>query len=173
MQSFAGTKFIAASIPLQILSPIILLVGMNNIFGLQVLTPLGKEKLLLRAVVIGMIFSISANLFAIPLLSFTGAAIVNLLTEIIVTIACYLYMRRYSKIALDGKVFIQCLIGALLFIPVALIVKDIKVSFLLQQIALIIICAVLYTAYVWFFVSNVYLQNFKNEVMRKVGFSTH
>jgi O-antigen/teichoic acid export membrane protein len=173
VQSFAGPKFVAASIPLEILSPIIMLVALNNIFGFQVLTPLGKEKLLLRAVVIGMVFSISANLFVIPLLSYTGAALVNLLTEVIVTIACYVYMRRYSKVALDVKVFLQCLAGALLFIPVAFLVKDINASYIIQQISLIVICVVIYVVYVWFFVRNVYLENFKVEVLKKIGLSMH
>lgn len=42
----SGRDFIGATLAMQIITPTILLIGLSNITGIQILTPLGKEKLL-------------------------------------------------------------------------------------------------------------------------------
>ena len=112
VHNFAGDRFEQSVLPVKILSPVIMLVGLNNIFGFQILTPMGKEKYLLKAVVIGMVFSLVSNLCLIPLFSFVGAAITSLLTECVVTFFCFLFVRKYIKVIFDSKFFFQCVIGA-------------------------------------------------------------
>ncbi len=171
VQKFAGNKFLGSILPVQILSPVILLVGLNNILGFQILTPFGKEKYLLRAVIIGMFFSLGLNLCLIPWLSFTGAAITNLLTECVVTFFCYIYVSKFISFDYDLKVIFQSIIGAGVFFPIAYLVRKAPVSTDLREIMVILSCGLFYVLYVWFFLKNSYVSNFKQLISQRL-FST-
>ena len=54
----AGERFMNAIPVVKILSWVIILIGLAHIFGLQILNAIGKEKLVLRSVATGMVFSI-------------------------------------------------------------------------------------------------------------------
>lgn len=173
IDSFAGKKFDSAILILQILSPLVLIVGISNIYALQLLTTMGREKLLLKTVIIGMFVSLIGNIILIPILSYKGAAITNILTEIVVTFMAYYFVRKYIKIPLDGKIFFQCFFGAAVFIPIAYLVKYISIGQLYQDLLTIIICATFYVAFIYFFVKNIYVNNFKELVFEKLGFKNH
>ncbi len=169
VQLFAGNDFQNSIIPLQLLSPIIILVGLNNIFGFQILTPIGKEKHLLTAVLIGMVVSFVLNLCLIPYLSYTGAAISNLVTECVVTYMCYYFVKRSIAIQLSPALFFNCLFGALLFIPIAYIIRYLHAGYRLQEFAIIFCCIIFYMLYTWLFVSNVHLTNLKQTLFNKIN----
>jgi len=170
VHSFAGEKFIGAIIALQILSPVIILVGLNNLFAIQILAAMDKEDLLLRSVVAGMIFSLAVNIALIPLLSYKGAAITNLLTELVVTLVAYFYVHRHINIdiTLNKKVFLQCLAGAAAFIPIAYGIRSLSLNYILQEILVILCCIGFYLTYLWFFVKNIYIDNIKVIVLNKL-----
>lgn len=168
VNSFGGSKFGASIIVLQILSPVIIIIGLSSLFGMQLLTPMGKEKYLLRAVVAGMVFSLLVNCCLIPLFSYIGAAITNLLTECVVTTVAWHFVRRYVRLSLDVSIFFQSLLGALLFFPIAFLVRKLPWNDVLKEILVIISCATAYLVYVWFNVRNVYVASFKQLVIQKL-----
>jgi O-antigen/teichoic acid export membrane protein len=169
VRTFAGSKFLNAVPVLQILSPVTIVVGMTFIFAAQLLTPLGREGQLLKISIAGMLFSLAANLFLIPWLSYAGAAITNVLTELLVACLCYRLLRKSILIHFDLKIFTMCLIGAFLFIPIAFFIRRLDLSGLSADVALITTCAASYIVYLWFFVKNIYLDQFKNTVLSRLG----
>ncbi len=169
INTFAGGKFSHSIGALQILAPVIILVGINSIFGSQLLAPIGKEKYLLISVVIGMVFSLVVNLLIIPVLSYTGAAITNLCTEVVVTLACYYFARRFVTIRFDYKVFLQCLLGAVMFVPIAFFIRRYSNNYITGEISIIAACVFFYACYLWFVVQNVYVRNIKELVLAKLG----
>lgn len=170
VHTFAGEKFAGAVIALQILSPVIILVGLNNLFAIQMLGTMNKENFLLRSVVAGMIFSIIVNILLIPLLSYIGAAITNLLTELVVTVAAYYYVNKYLdiNITLNKKLFFQCLAGAAAFFPISYLLRSLGLNFILTEILVIGCCAAFYVSYVWFFVKNIYIDNIKVIILKRL-----
>lgn len=168
INTFAGEAFKSAIFILQLLSPVVLLVGLTNIFAVQLLTPIGQEKLLLRAVFLGMTVSIVLNFCLIPIFSYTGAAITFLITEAVVPLACYFYVRKFVSISFDYKILLQSLFGSLLFIPIALLIRRLDFNDLYKEILIIVTCILLYSSYVWFFVKNIYISNIKADVIEKV-----
>ncbi|MBE5878739.1 MAG: flippase [Lachnospiraceae bacterium] len=82
----AGESFSGSIIPMQIIIPTLLLVGITNITGTQTLVSLGREKAVLLSVVIGAIVDALLNLILIPFWGGTGAAIGTLFAEIAVMI---------------------------------------------------------------------------------------
>jgi O-antigen/teichoic acid export membrane protein len=168
VHNFAGNKFSGSIVPVRILSPVIILVGLNNIFGFQILTPIGKEKFLLRAVVIGMFVSLTLNLCLIPLFSYIGAAVTNLLTEAIVTLFCYIFVRKYITIKFDLTIFLQCTLGAAFFFIIAFLIRGTSISFNFREIIIIISCIIFYSVYTWFFINNIYVLNFKQMIISRI-----
>jgi len=83
---FCGQAFISADIVLALTAPVIFIIGVSNIIGIQVLYPLGKENLVILSTIGGALTNLIINFLLIPKLSYTGASISTLVAESIVTI---------------------------------------------------------------------------------------
>lgn len=173
VETFAGKKFEASEFSLKTLSPVILLIGLNNIFGVQLLTPLGKEKFFFIAVSGGMVCSIVLNLFLIPSFSFVGAAITNLCTEVVVTLLCFYFVRKYIAVSFDMKIFFQCLFAASMFFPIAFLIHQFHFSYILTELLIIISSTVFYITFIWLFIKNEYVDNIKHLLLSKLRLSTN
>lgn len=114
----AGQGFEASVAASQILSPIIVLMGLSNVFGIQVLLPFSKEKYLLVVFLSGTVLSIA---LAIPLTQFyghLGAAITTLATELAMTFLSFHYFKKVLVMAIPWKYFGWCMVLSVLFVPV-------------------------------------------------------
>ncbi len=83
---FSGSEFLPAIKSVQIMNGVSLLIGLSNIYGMQILVPMGEDKKLLISVLIGTILSLTLNFILIPIWADVGAALTNLLSELSVTI---------------------------------------------------------------------------------------
>lgn len=92
----SGERFDGAIWPMQIVLPTILLIGLTDVIGLQVLVPLGKEKEVFYSVVGGGIVDLIACLLLIPRFAVVGAAISNLLAEFTVLVLQIYFVRKYG-----------------------------------------------------------------------------
>ena len=90
----SGNQFDGAILPMQIVLPTILLIGLTNIIGLQVLVPLGKEKEVFFSVVGGGIIDLIACSVLIPGYGVIGAALSNLLAEFTVLVLQVYYASK-------------------------------------------------------------------------------
>jgi len=88
----SGSKYSGSILPLQLLMPAILFIGITNILGIQILVPLGKEKIVLYSVIIGAIVNVVINYLLIPKYVSSGAAIGTVIAEFAVLIFQYLSM---------------------------------------------------------------------------------
>lgn len=89
----SGESFLGAVPAVMIITPTILLIGLSNITGIQVLVPTGREHLVLRSVVYGAIVDFGLNLCLIPFFGAAGAAFGTLMAEFVVTIVQFVYLR--------------------------------------------------------------------------------
>jgi O-antigen/teichoic acid export membrane protein len=168
---FAGVKFAGAATVLSILSINLFLIGLNNLFGLQILTPIGKEGLLLKAVTIGMFFSIVTNLFLIKYFSYTGAAITNVITEIIVTGTTFYYAKKNLSFTLNIKILYSCLIGVSPFLLIYFIARYLPITSFFQNITIITGCCIIYFLYVYIFLKDQYVERLKMSLLTKFNIS--
>lgn len=81
----AGPLFAEATITMKILLPVILIIALSNLIGIQVLIPMGKEKLTLYSVIAGAVVNFTLNLILIPSFARNGAAAGSLIAEGTVT----------------------------------------------------------------------------------------
>jgi O-antigen/teichoic acid export membrane protein len=90
----SGEDFLGAVGPMQIIMPTLLLIGLTNILGIQILVPTGREKTVLCSVMVGAAVDLVCNFFLIPRYAATGAAVSNLLAEVAVLIFQIVALRR-------------------------------------------------------------------------------
>jgi len=165
---FAGNKFDGSIIALKILAPLIIVIGIGNIICVQLLTPMEKERFLLRTYIISMIFSLLTNILLIKYFSYQGASYGMILTEIVATGLAYHFLRNTLKIRFNKKIFLQSLVGSLIFFPIAFIVRKLIGNYLIREVCVIFSCVSFYVFFLWFLVKNIYIESFKNQLLLKV-----
>ena len=113
----SGESFKNSILPMQIIMPTIVLIGLSNVMGIQMLIPLGNERVVLVSVVCGAIVDLIVNIALIPVLGATGASVGTLIAELIVCI-----VQHYALSIIDfhvykylpcKQVFIGCLISSI------------------------------------------------------------
>ncbi len=93
----SGDAYTNAILPMQILMPTLIFIGLTNIMGIQMLIPLGKEKIVLYSEIAGAIVDLIINFFLIPIMASSGAAIGTLVAEIVVWIVQYINLKDIVK----------------------------------------------------------------------------
>lgn len=107
----SGNKYLFAVNSLRILSIVPLIIGICNVMGTQYLMPIGKEKHILYATVLGLIISLCLNFILIPNYKFIGTSIACVISELSVCIYIYISAKRRTRIVFDWKLLLQILIG--------------------------------------------------------------
>ena len=112
----SGQEYVPAVLPMQVIMPTLLLIGMTNIMGIQMLIPLGKEKYVLYSEIAGAVADLVINALLIPSMASVGAAIGTLVAEVLVWIVQYFVLRDgYKEIYADmryGLLLVAALLGA-------------------------------------------------------------
>ena len=85
----SGELYYGSIVPMQVIMPTLLLIGITNILGIQILVPMGREKTVLYSEIAGAIVDIIINALLIPRMKSTGAAIGTLVAEFVVLLVQY------------------------------------------------------------------------------------
>ena len=125
-----------------------LIIGLSQIFGLQMLTVQGKESKFLYAVSMGAVISIFLNLLLIPIFSAAGAAIANLIAELTVLVGC-MVLGRYKLKLLFTREIIFIELKLLVLAVIIYIFRHIMIS--LDLNTLILIPLILIIIYLFFY----------------------
>ena len=113
----AGENYLLGSWALVLTSPIILMIGVTNIIGMQIMYPLGLENRVTLSVFFGALSFVLVSLFLIPRFSYNGAAISSLVSEIVVMLVQFYYLPKKYFQTLSMKQFLfpflSCIIMAM------------------------------------------------------------
>lgn len=90
----SGRSFLGSIIPMQIIMPTVLLIGITNVLGIQILIPTGRENVVLYSEILGACVDIVINAFLIPQYASSGAAIGTLVAEFAVLLVQYFSLRN-------------------------------------------------------------------------------
>ena len=80
----SGSAYEKSILPMQVIMPTLLFIGLTNVMGIQMLVPLGKEKIVLYSEIAGAVVDLIVNFALIPRYASVGAAIGTLAAEIVV-----------------------------------------------------------------------------------------
>lgn len=142
---FAGEEFAPAIPTMRIVTPMAFILGLSNIFGMQILMPLGKERLVFKSVAFGMIISIIGNLLIVPIYSHNGAATVTILVELLVTTATGYFAMKSFRFPIPTRHLANSLASATPFIFIVYLTdKYINISLTLTTILDILLCVTAY-----------------------------
>ncbi len=111
--ALCGVKFEHSILPSQIIAPIILMVAISNVFGIQVLFPKGKINIVTLCCGIGAVADLILNLCLIPLFSYIGTSIAYLGAEVATTVSMYFIGRKYIPIIYFKKSHLTYVLGCI------------------------------------------------------------
>lgn len=161
----SGEAYEESVVPMQIVMPTLLFIGMSNILGLQMLVPMGKEKVVLHSEIAGAIVDLIINIILIPQYGAIGAAIACSAAELTVWIFQLVSLKElvidsYKKMSY-GKVAIS-LLGAIL------ISGWMKNLIIVQNVVLNCFLILLFSAVIFFSVYFLLLFVLKEAFVRNI-----
>lgn len=109
----SGSGYEGAILPMRIIMPAALFVGIAQVLAMQVITPMKQDRILLLASILGASVSILINIFIVPYLHSIGSAIVLLASECIVTSTYIVYVIRAKCVFLHPKILLESLLCAI------------------------------------------------------------
>lgn len=126
----SGEAFMGAVLPLQLIMPSILFIGFSYITGLQMLTPLMKEKQMLISYIVASVLNLIINLIVIPIWKASGAAFSTTFAEFSVLLVQCAYLIPIFKKIVKRFSFIKAGISLLLSTMLIIFVKYCIISYL-------------------------------------------
>ena len=163
---FSGDKFSGASITMQIISFLPILVGLGHLFAFQLLIPMGKNKEVFISMLAGLVVSIISNFILVPILNDKGTAISTVITEIIVTGLYLHFVKQFFQMNYQFKLILQSVALAILFIPIILLTRSTIHNVFIMTIVSIFTCVAIYFGFQHFIFNNKTIYQFmflKNE----------
>jgi len=110
---YLGSGFERSALLLKIFSLLIVVVGLNNAVGKQVLMPVGRQKDYNMSVILGAIVNFVLNFLLIPRLFSVGAVIASVAAETSILLAFIYFSRDYIRLGWILKAGIRYLIAGL------------------------------------------------------------
>jgi O-antigen/teichoic acid export membrane protein len=133
----AGKNYINAAQAIRIFSINPLIIGICNVLGTQFLLPIGKEKKILHATILGLIISLIFNFTLIPLLGFIGATIACVSAE--TGVALYIFLKAKKEIKLNLDINLLFLISTSLLITSLFIYLFRFEQFIVNKVVLMLV----------------------------------
>lgn len=134
----SGEAYSGAIVPMQIIMPTLLFIGITNVLGIQILVPMGREKVVLFSEIVGGIVDIIINIILIPKYAASGAAVGTLAAECIVFLCQYYVLKNEMNYVFKNihyfRIFIGIIIGTISSIWIKILGVGIFVSLIVSAI---------------------------------------
>ena len=104
---FLGQGYEPCILLVEIFAFLIIIVGLSNLISGQCLTATGKQKDANICVIVGALINFGLNIFLIPRLGATGAAIATVSAETIILIMFLCYSKQYVSVAMIMKLSLK------------------------------------------------------------------
>lgn len=155
----AGSDYLDSVLPMQIILPTIIIVGISNVTGIQILIPMGKEKIVLLSEIIGAIVDFVLNIFLIMKYGPAGVAFATLIAEIFVALFQMIFIKKEVISVFKNKDILKNLIASILasFFVIFIFKLEMKPIFIM-----LISCCI------YFFIYFLLLLLFKNTLLREI-----
>lgn len=116
---------------LKIFSLLLIIVGLNNAVGKQILMPIGRQKEYNRCVILGAIVNFSLNFLLIPRLYSIGAAIASVSAEMVILLTFIYYSRDFISLKWILKnSFHYVIAGLVMFVVICLSYRYFNISWI-------------------------------------------
>lgn len=153
---------------MMILSPIIIFIGLSNVFGMQILLPTNQDNKLTLSVSAGAIVSICINLLLVSSFASVGTAIATVSAELTVAIIQLIFITKYIHLKKAFKYFIRYSICALLMGTIIVLLGRYLEGTFLSTLIQIIVGTSIYLV-VLFLLKDELIFGILNKLIKKKG----
>ena len=164
---FCGTGFDPSILTLQLISPIILFIGLSGIVGMQILYPQGKEKLVIIATTTGALTNFTLNYFLIPEYAQYGAAIATSIAEFLVIATMIVVGKKFMPFRLVTKQNLQYVVASVLMVLFLSVIKYINISEIQYLIAGIPASCLIYLSFLHY-KNDIFVMQLRLAIMNKI-----
>lgn len=160
----SGKQYLPALSAMVVIMPTILLIGISNVTGMQILVPLGLEKYTIVSTVIGAIVDVILNSLLIPQYGAMGAAVGTLIAEVSVLIVQIYFLRKIKYVNIINKDWIKIILATMIaLIGMRVIDKIVFIDIILLRL--------FYTSAIFFGIYILALIVLKEEIVQEQGIS--
>ena len=166
---FLGKDFQEARYAIAIMIFRMFFIGWTNIMGIQILIPHNKNKEFMLSTTIPAIVSVGLNLLLLPKLGYIGAAIVSVLTEVLVWLIQLFYTRSYLReVPIIGSL-IKIIISSGVMYGILLFIKQfLNVSAMINVGLYAVLGAIIYVSLILIF-KVIDLSKLKQQLLKNKG----
>lgn len=145
-----GPEFAPAVFSSQLVAPVILMVGISNVMGIQVLYPKGRINIVIASCLIGAVTDLILNVCLIPIFSYEGTAAAYLGAEVATTFSMYIIARKHLPIIYVRNHHFVYLSGCVLMsVGMSVMLQAVQCSDLAMLVLLCLMGAIVYGATLW------------------------
>lgn len=130
----SGTEFEGSILPMQIIMPTLLFIGITNILGLQILIPTGREKIVLYSEIAGAIADLVLNIILIPKYAAAGAAFGTLIAEFVVLLVQFMTLRNEMKETIIQIKFKDIVLSVMVALLSGILMKHFQTNYLMTLV---------------------------------------
>lgn len=141
-----GVDFFPAVPILEVLAPLVLIMGVGNLFGTQVLLSVNAEKKLCISVAIGAAINLCLNSLLIPAFGGKGAALASVVSELAVAAVQVAFALRYCRISLPAGEYGKIALATLVMSAAVVALRMAILSAALELVICIALGAAIYFA---------------------------
>ena len=145
---FLGSEYLEVAPVLKILSVLVFIVSMNSLMGVQMLLPLGKEKIYTLATTVGAMVSIASNMVLIPFFQTYGACIACLIAECTVFAVSYWNLRDMFDLPKLLKDNLSAILGSLVMYGAVRLIALLPTGVVVKLLAELLGGVIVYVAFV-------------------------
>lgn len=144
-----GPGFGPVAQTLRITSLLVYTLGLSNLFGIQILVAIGREKHLFLATCCGAAVNVTLNALLIPLYGQNGAAIASVICELVVTIVVWACGRKVFPVGIPLREVIKMVVAAAVMALAMLGVHRIVSIDLVRVVTMPLVAVCVYAGACW------------------------
>lgn len=124
----AGPAYEGAVLPMQLIMPTVLFIGITNLLGIEIMVPTGREKQVVYSTAVGAVTDLILNAVLIPRYAATGAAMGTLCAELAVLIYQCICLKDEAREAFSEVSWLFVIAGTVLGGMAAYLIKGLSFS---------------------------------------------
>ena len=107
----SGENYAGSIAPMQWIMPTLLFIGLSNVLGIQILVPLGRERVVLWSIIAGAVVDVVLNIVLIPQYGASGAAAATSVAELTVLAVQFVVLGKEAKEAVGAVSHLKLLVA--------------------------------------------------------------
>lgn len=163
---FFGAGYDRVVIIMQLLSSIILLIGLSNVIGTQYLLPTKRQKEYTISVVVGSLVNLVFNSILIPKFGAVGATIGTIIAEFIVTTIQIYFTRKNFEFKKILKLSKNYIVSAICMFIICLLLKKVIKNNLFSLIAQVIVGMISY-GIILILIKDKFVKEIINKILKR------